>query len=251
MSTLVVLGTASAIPDENQENTHLALAGRERLILIDCVSNPVVRLKQAGLDLLQLSDLILTHFHPDHVSGVPSLLMNSWLLGRKKPLRVYGLAYTLDRMEKVMEFYDWATWPNFFPVEFIRLPAEELTPVLEDDEFKISASPVCHLIPTIGLRIELKESERTLAYSCDTEPCDRVVRLANRADILIHESTGAGLGHSSAAQAGEIARQAEVDELYLIHYHAGNGNLNSLVSQASETFGGPVTLTKDLMKVNL
>ena len=66
--------------------------------------------------------MILTHFHPDHVSGLPSLLLDMWLMGRKDPLTIYGLAYTLERMEKLMEAYDWASWPGFFPVEFCTHP---------------------------------------------------------------------------------------------------------------------------------
>src|SRR5260370_8039463 len=74
------------------------------------------------------------------------------------------------------------------------------------------------MIPTIGIRVEAKKPAKVLAYSCDTEPCEQTVRLAEGADILIHEAGGASFGHSSAEQAGEIATKAEVGKLYLIHY---------------------------------
>ena len=159
---------------------------------------------------MDLTDLVLTHFHPDHVSGVPLLLMDMWLRGRKKPLNIYGLHYTLDRMEKLMGMYSWEDWPHFFPVTFYRLPTSESIPLLDCDEFRILSSPVRHLIPTIGLRFEFKNSKKTLTYSCDTEPCIEVVRLASGADILIHEASGASLGHSSAEQAGQIATQGKL-----------------------------------------
>jgi len=229
------------------ENTHMALVGSERIVLIDCVSNPIVRLPEAGLEFDRLTDIILTHFHPDHVSGVPLLLMDMWLLGRKLPLNIYGLAYTLDRVEKMMEFYDWATWPHFFPVSFNRLPAAEMTPVLTTDEFRIFASPVHHLVPNIGLRVEFLDSNKTLAYSCDTEPCEEVVKLASGADVLIHESSGATLGHTSAEQAGEIARRAEVGSLYLIHYPTRDLDPEKLVPEAKKKYPGPVALARDFM----
>ena len=50
MPKLIVLGTSNAIPDEDHENTHLALIGNQRKILIDCAGSPVIRLKQAGID---------------------------------------------------------------------------------------------------------------------------------------------------------------------------------------------------------
>jgi ribonuclease Z len=249
MPKLIILGSANAIPAENQENTHLALVGRERVLLIDCVSNPLIRLRQAGVEPAMLTDLILTHFHPDHVSGVPLLLMNMWLLGRQQPLSVYGLDYTLERVEKLMDAYEWSTWPNFFPVEFKRLPERELTPVLESEEWRVYASPVCHLIPTIGLRFEFPQSEKVMAYSCDTEPCPQVVKLAQGADVLIHEAAGGSPGHSAPAQAGAIAREAGAKALYLIHYPSGDNVVQDWPAQAGETFGGPVKLAQDFMEL--
>jgi ribonuclease Z len=88
-----------------------------------------------------------------------------------------------------------------------------------------------------------------MAYSCDTEPCQEVVRLAAGADVLIHESSGATLGHTSAEQAGKIARQAEVGSLYLIHYPTRKIDPESLVQEAKKAFQGPVALAKDFMEI--
>src|SRR3990172_8797839 len=156
MARLILLGTSNAIPDEAHENTHMALVGAEGVVLIDCVSTPKVRLARVGITLDSITDLILTHFHPDHVSGVPLLLMNMWLMGRQRPLRVYGLHHCLERVEDMMGFYHWENWPEFFQVAFHRLPERERVLVLEKPEFRIYSSPVRHLVPTIGLRLEAK-----------------------------------------------------------------------------------------------
>ncbi|MCH7589515.1 B12-binding domain-containing protein [PVC group bacterium] len=102
MARIVILGSASVIADKDHENTHMAVISAEGVVLIDCVGSPKVRLEQAGIDLDSITDLILTHFHPDHVSGVPLLLTNMWLGGRKKPLRIYGLHHCLERIEDVL-----------------------------------------------------------------------------------------------------------------------------------------------------
>jgi ribonuclease Z len=250
MLQLVILGTSYAIPDENHENTHMVVVGRQRMVLIDCTGHPTLRLGQAGLDFHRLTDIILTHFHPDHVSGVAPFLMNLWLLGRKAPLHIHGLASTLDRTEQMMELFDWKSWPGFFPVEFHRLPEEELVTVLESEEVRILASPVRHIIPTIGLRIESLLSGGTVAYSGDTEPCPQVVRLAQGTRLLIHEAAGASYGHSSAAQAGEIAQAAGASQLYLVHYPTRDLQADRLIAAARETFRGPVELAVDLMQVD-
>lgn len=251
MRKLLILGSACAVPDVDHENTYMALVDDERTILIDCAGSPVQRLQLAEIKLNSVSDLILTHFHPDHVSGVPALLMNMWLTGRVETLNIYGLNYTLDRMERLMEFYSWASWPNFFPVTFVRLPESDMAPVLNFAGVKIFSSPVRHMIPNIGLRFELPGNEKAFAYSCDTEPCTAVEKLAADAEFLIHEATGEGPGHSSAFQAGEIAQKVGVNTLYLIHYPVGDYFTGTLVEEAKKSFKKQIVLAKDFMEIKL
>jgi ribonuclease BN (tRNA processing enzyme) len=77
------------------------------------------------------------------------------------------------------------------------------------------------------------------------------VRLADGADILIHEAGGASFGHSSAEQAGEIATRAEVGKLYLIHYPTGRFAKGNLSSEAAKTYKGEVTIAQDFMTIEL
>jgi ribonuclease Z len=251
MSRLIILGSSWAVPVEDHANTHMALEGDQGVVLIDCPGSPSVRLGHAGIPFDQIHDLILTHFHPDHVGGVPLLLMNMWILGREDPLNIYGSHHCLERVEDMMGFFHWETWPNFFPVSFHRLPERERVLVLENQSFRIYASPVRHVVPTIGLRIESTAGGRVISYSCDTEPCPSMARLSAGSDVLIHEATGAIVGHSSASQAGAIAREAGVDRLILIHYKAGKIQLDTLISQAQETFSGDVVLAEDFMEIGL
>lgn len=249
MLRLVILGTSNAIPDENHGNTHMVLAGKDKVVLVDCTGHPTLSLERAGISLLRLTDIILTHFHPDHVSGVAPFLMNLWLLGRKDVLHIHGLADTLDRTEQMMELFEWKSWPGFFPVVFHRLPEEEMMVVLESEVMRILASPVRHIIPTIGLRFESLASGQSLAYSADTEPCSQVVRLAQGSQVLIHEAAGATYGHSSARQAGEIAQMAGANQLYLIHYPTLDLQTDRLISAARDAFHGDVQLAVDMMEV--
>lgn len=251
MLKVIILGTSYAIPTNDHENTHMVVVGEQQTVLIDCVNHPILRLQEAGVDHNQVSDLIITHFHPDHVSGLPSLLMNTWLLGRNRPLEIYGLSYTLDRAEQMMSHFNWNTWPGLYAVNFHQIASEPMVPVLQGPEFRILASPVKHIIPTVGLRIEAVRSGKVLAYSCDTEPTPAVVELALGADVLIHEASGNSFGHSSALQAGTIAQQAGAGSLYLIHYPTGQYAQDGLVEQAQNGFDGPVSLAEDFLTIEL
>jgi ribonuclease Z len=247
MARLIILGSAAAVSDAGHDNTHFLLQSeRGRAVLVDCGSNPLGKLARHGIHHEQLTDLILTHFHPDHVYGVPILLMQMWLLGRREPLYVHGLHHCLYRFEQMLSAFLVETWPDFFPLHLHRLPEQPDTLLLDDADFRIRAWPTRHFIPTIGLRIEVKASGQVIGYSCDTEPVPNIITLAQGVDLLLHEATGAGEGHSSAAQAGEMATLAGARRLVLIHYPVGDGaDPAQLVEEAQATFGGPVRLAQD------
>lgn len=251
MQKLIILGSSNAISTQDSANTHMIIVGSERMVLVDSpCGNSTLRLEQAGLDYNRLTDVIVTHFHIDHSLGIPLLLMEMWLKGRQRPLNIYGLPATLERVEALLELYDWSEWQDLFPVVFQRIPDSEMALVLDNADFTVYASPVRHAIPNIGLRIGFKPSNQSLAYSCDTEPCDEVVRLSAGADVLIHEAAGESFGHSSARQAGEIARKAAVGRLLLIHYASGKYAQRDLVAEASTAFHGDVGLAKDFMTLD-
>lgn len=248
MSKITFLGTASAVPNASHHNAHFVIESGPRMVLVDCSGNPIARFEEAGIDPLMLTDVILTHFHPDHVSGLPLLLMDLWLMGREQPLTIHGMQDDLERMQEMMALYQWEDWTDFFPVVFHDLPSEENTSVLTDEEMTFLASPVCHMIPAIGLRMVLPEA--IVSYSTDTGPCDSVIRLAMDANVLIHEAAGAGVGHTSAAEAGEAAAQAGVETLVLIHYPP-EADPVALAAEAGKAFSGTIVVAEDLMALEL
>lgn len=239
----IALGTAHAIPDEHNANTHFLCIDGEYSVLVDCPDVGIVRLQRAGVRPTDLSALVVTHFHPDHVGGVPLLLMNLWLMGRRAPLTVYGLDHTLSRLEQVMEFYGWPQWPNFYPLHFHRISGEHTAPFLETPNTRWFAREVQHMIPAIGLRVEMPTLGKVLAYSADTAPCPATVALAQDADALFHEATGEAPGHSSAAQAATIATEARARALYLVH--TDPARRPQLQAEAQQHFSGPVQVIQD------
>lgn len=250
MAKLVFLGTASAVAYQGHENSFFVIEGENSAVMVDSAARPVQRLQEAGVQFDQLNDLIITHFHPDHVSGLPNLLMDLWLLGRKSEFNIHGNSHSITRAQKMMELYEWEAWEGLYPVNLNCIPTEELALVLETADFRILSSPVDHLIPTLGLRIEYRGGEYILAYSSDTNPIEETARLAAGADVLIHEAAGAADGHSTSAEAGEIAARAGAKVLYLIHYSLrGENAAESMLADAKKTFPGKVLLAEDLGEI--
>ncbi len=242
---LIILGTAAAIPDPSHENVHMVLDSGDLKLLIDCSGSPASRLMRAGIDLMDLDGLIVTHHHPDHIYGVPILLMNLWLMGRRESFPIYGPQKSLQVIKGIMDLYEWDSWPNFPHIDFRQIPLEPDTPVVSNQVVSITASPVEHMVPVIGLRMTNRRTGQVLVYTSDTmrDPC--VVHLARDADILIHEATGEYFGHSTGADAGLDALEANAKRLVLIHYPPVRGDPQAILKEAKEVFKGPVELAED------
>jgi len=183
------------------------------------------------------------------MGALPLLLMDMWLCKRKTALNVYGLAYTLERARALLDVFAWSKWAEMFQVDFVEVSDSSETKLIDVPSLSLSVQPVKHLIPTIGVRATFHDIQKTVVYSCDSEPCDALNQLAKNADILIQEAAGPGVGHTSPTQAGETAVKAGVKKLVLIHYDAGR-KAEELMSEAGESFMGEIVLAKDLMILN-
>ncbi|MBC8248284.1 MAG: MBL fold metallo-hydrolase [Anaerolineales bacterium] len=245
MARLIILGSGAALPDAFRDNTYMVIEGRESSILIDCGGSPLHKLQAIGVDLDTLDSLIVTHHHPDHIYGVPALLLGLWLYGRQEPFHIFGPQRSVTALTSIMDSLEWQDWPCTMPVAFHEVEMREGYRVIESPEFEITTAPVEHLIPAIAVKVMSRETGRTVVYSGDTEPCEALARLAQGADILIHESTGDYAGHSTPAQAGAMARRCGVGKLVLIHFTASGGELEGLRRAAEAEFNGPVELAED------
>ena len=218
--TLHFLGTGAAVSDPHRTTTMLAVEAAGRLVAVDCGGDLAQRMLAAGLDPSALDLLVLTHEHPDHVAGFPLLLEKLWLMGRRTPVSIAGPAPALDVARRLFDQFATSRWDGLPERDYQPVAMEEKTDVWTTDGLRVTASPVTHSIPTIGLRFEADDS--VLAYSCDTAPDAAVVRLARGAGVLVHEATGHQPGvHSSAEEAAEIAQRAGADRLVLVHLPPG------------------------------
>lgn len=216
MPTLHLLGTGAALSDPHRTTTMLAFESDGSVVVVDCGGDVIQRLMASHVPLDQITAMIVTHEHPDHVSGFPLFMERLWLSGRRRPIPVYGIRPAIDQAKRAFEAFDTSPWEGMPEIEWHEVALEEGASVLSDDTWTITASPGDHAVPVIGLRVQ-HANGKVIAYSCDTARSSAIMRLSKDADILVHEATGEGPGHSSAKTAAEIAREAGAKRLLLVH----------------------------------
>ena len=80
------LGTSGAVPSLRRGTTSLVFVGRDESVLVDCGGSPVQKLLLAGTRPERLERVIVTHIHPDHAYGLPSLIQSLFLIKPPAPL---------------------------------------------------------------------------------------------------------------------------------------------------------------------
>jgi ribonuclease Z len=229
MPAFHLLGTGAAISDAHRTTTMLAVAddaSPPNTLVVDCGGDALQRLQACGLTIDSVDGLVVTHAHIDHVSGFPLLMEKVWLDGRDRPLPVVGIGPALAQAERTWEAFrpvhkDWADVP---PIDWREVACERDAVVWTEAPWTITAAPVDHGgTANVGLRFEHDPTDQVLAYSCDTAPTASVAHLAQGADVLVHEANGGTTdNHSTAVGAAEVAADAGVDRLLLVHLPPGD-----------------------------
>lgn len=216
---LWVFGSGTALPSVQRDNTYLALAAGLDCWLIDCGSAPYQRLLQAGLSPLRLGGVVLTHSHADHLYGLPALLFQLSLAGYDEVLPIYGLAETLRIAQQIVEAFELGNYAARHTWRVLDARADINLGDSTSVQGTLRVRPVSHSRPALGVRITTSGGQ-VVAYSGDTQPCPALVELARGAGWLLHECSAPNPfpGHSSPGEAGQLALEAGVSRLGIVHY---------------------------------
>lgn len=218
---LHLLGTGAGATDAHRTTTMVAFSTADEAVLVDCGGDVLQRAMQAGIPVGNISAVILTHEHPDHVGGWALFVEKVWLNGRRHPIPVYGPAEALDQAERTFATYNTSGWTGLPEAIMHTVPMEEGFEFLRLGPLRFKSTPGNHGVPSIAVRVDNVDSGQSVCYSSDTRPSEEISRLASGCYILVHEANGENPVHSTPEQAARIARESACQRLVLVHLPAG------------------------------
>jgi len=149
------LGTSAQIPTAKRNHTGILLTCNEENILIDCGEGIQRQFRLAELNPGKITRILLTHWHGDHVFGLPGLLSTLSFSEYNKTLYIYGPKGTKNFMNELLKTFNFRK--NFqIVVEEIAKPGT----FYENKEFKIESEFMKHGIPSNAYSFIIKDKLR-------------------------------------------------------------------------------------------
>ncbi len=148
------LGTGSAIPTAKKNHTCLFLKYKQENILIDCGEGTQRQFRKAKLNPCKINRILITHWHGDHVLGLPGLLQTLALQNIAHEIKIYGPKGTRKYTKEIFK--------TFYFVGKLKIKIKEISKgkVFETPEFKITSERLKHSIPTLGYCFKEKNKTR-------------------------------------------------------------------------------------------
>lgn len=248
---LIFLGTSSAIPTNFRNHSAIALKAFGEIMLFDCGEGTQRQMTRAKLSPMKISKIFITHFHGDHILGIPGMIQSMAFRGRAVPLELYGppglseliknmlkLGYfALSFDIKVFEVSEGMIMDNEYysvhcckaehsVINFAYSIVEKRSPkFLKDKALKYGVKPgpdygkLQKGIPVIvNGKTVLPEQVlgeerkgRKIVYSGDTIACKQIIEFSKEADVLIHESTFNNSHFDKACETGHSTSAMAAD----------------------------------------
>ena len=237
MLDVCLLGTSGMMPLPKRWLTALMTRYNGNSLLIDCGEGTQLAIKEQGWSFNPIDIICFTHYHGDHISGLPGLLLTMGNADRREPVTMIGP----KGLERVVNSLRVIAPELPFEIRFIEITEPEQ--IIYIKGYKIHAFKVLHNITCYGYNIEIERNGKflvekaeslsiprkgiKLTYCTDTRPIPLIAQMAKEADLFIcegmygekdKEGKAREYKHMTFHEAARLGREAGPKEMWLTHY---------------------------------
>ncbi len=150
--TLTFLGTGNAVPTERRNHTAILLTYKDENILIDCGEGTQRQFRYAKLSPAKLTRLLITHWHGDHILGLPGILQTLAMTDYQKTLEVHGPKQTKEYFKLLSQLVNIQV--------SLDIKEHSSGKILETKEFYVEAEQMQHGTPSLAFAFQIKNKLR-------------------------------------------------------------------------------------------
>ncbi len=137
---IVFLGTSDSVPSASRNHPSMWLNYKGENILFDCGEGTQRQIRKAKLNPCKITKILITHWHADHVLGLPGLLKTLEMSGYRKTLHIYGPKGTKLLMKSLLKLFAFRT--------DYQIKIEEVNgKFFENEDFYLESEKMDHRVP--------------------------------------------------------------------------------------------------------
>ncbi|APW98024.1 MBL fold metallo-hydrolase [Halobiforma lacisalsi AJ5] len=241
---ITFLGTGSAMPTGERFQTGILVQDDGRTLLIDCGSGVLHRLQQSGVGYENVSTILLTHHHLDHVADLLPLMKARWLAGEEH-LEIVGPQGTKGLVDDLLSVHDYME--GRIDLQVREVVAGEFSVA----GFDVSAYETRHSLPCLAYRFG-----DLFTYSGDSEAFAGLANFADESAILAHDCSFPDdvdvSNHPTPETLGQELSGHDIGRVYLTHlYPHTDGRHDEMLESIGTHYDGEVRFAEDLKTVTV
>ena len=186
MPEVVFVGTGDAFGSGGRRNSAILVREAQRTLLLDCGPTTLGGLKAMGIDPLEIDAIALSHFHGDHIAGVPFLLLDYvYANPRDRPLEILGPPGVQEKLADLSRAYHYdAEQKSRYPIRYAEFTVDKPIDVAG---FRVTPMPALHQEYTCPHMLRVDTSRRSLVFSGDTGWHESLPEKVGDVDLFICE----------------------------------------------------------------
>ena len=155
MLQIITLGTGSAVPTKFRNLSSTAVVRDGDIYIFDCGEGTQIQLRRAGLRPGRIKKIFISHFHGDHIFGLPGLLNSLQMAQCTQEITIYGP----QGIKRFVDFHKkFSKFTLSFPLNFIEVPDDRAQDAFNESGLTITCRPLKHRARSLGWA--LRESDR-------------------------------------------------------------------------------------------